>query len=107
MVKEIRQKIRESKRFWANLSASTCNGRNDPSMNSSTESCWNGTGVGSYNKPVSTNRTNPEFPSSIVTITSRQSFAMGGPTRLVRFATTQLKNAFNGEEVQWAEGKKC
>ncbi|XP_051174613.1 glypican-6 [Leptopilina boulardi] len=101
LVKEIKQKIRDSKQFWVYLPYQLCNdGLVVPPSN--TKECWNGTHVDKYIYPVSsdgeTQTLNPEVRE-------------GGPRpAIVReqlfqltTITNRLRSAYNGHDVDWID----
>nr|XP_031837898.1 glypican-4 [Nomia melanderi] len=101
LVKEIRQRVRDSRQFWVYLPYQLCNdGLVVPPSN--TKECWNGTHVDKYIYPVSSNgetqSLNPEVRSSgpRPTIVRDQIFAL-------TTITNRLKSAFNGQDVDWID----
>ncbi|XP_076682288.1 glypican dally-like [Andrena cerasifolii] len=101
LVKEIRQRVRDSRQFWVYLPYKLCNdGLVVPPSN--TKECWNGTHVDKYIYPVSSNGEtqilNPEVRSSgpRPTIVRDQIFAL-------TTITNRLKSAFNGQDVDWID----
>ncbi|KAK2578249.1 hypothetical protein KPH14_001395 [Odynerus spinipes] len=101
LVKEIRQRVRDSRQFWVYLPYQLCNdGLVVPPSN--TKECWNGTHVDKYIYPVSsdgeTQTLNPEVRSSgpRPTIVRDQIFAL-------TTITNRLRSAFNGQDVDWID----
>ncbi|XP_017758833.1 PREDICTED: glypican-4 [Eufriesea mexicana] len=101
LVKETRQRVRDSKQFWVYLPYKLCNdGLVVPPSN--TKECWNGTHVDKYIYPVSSNgetqTLNPEVRSSgsRPTIVKDQIFAL-------TTITNRLKSAYNGQDVDWID----
>ncbi|KAG7199661.1 hypothetical protein KM043_014254 [Ampulex compressa] len=101
LVKEIRQKVRDSRQFWVYLPYQLCdNGLVVPPSN--TKECWNGTHVDKYLYPVSSNgetqMLNPEVRSSgpRSTTVKDQIFAL-------TTITNRLRSAFNGQDVNWID----
>ncbi|XP_011057101.1 PREDICTED: glypican-6 [Acromyrmex echinatior] len=101
LVKEIRQRVRDSRQFWVYLPYRMCNdGLVVPPSN--TKECWNGTHVDKYIYPVSSDgesqMMNPEVRSigSRPTIVRDQVFAL-------TTITNRLKLAFNGQDVDWID----
>ncbi|XP_076657141.1 glypican dally-like [Halictus rubicundus] len=101
LVKEIRQRVRDSRQFWVYLPYQLCNdGLVVPPSN--TKECWNGTHVDKYIYPVSSNgetqSLNPEVRSSgpRPTIVRDQVFAL-------TTITNRLKSAYNGQDVDWID----
>lgn len=101
LVKEIRQRVRDSRQFWVYLPYKLCNdGLVVPPSN--TKECWNGTHVDKYIYPPSLNgetqTLNPEVRSSgpRPTIVRDQIFAL-------TTITNRLKAAFNGQDVDWID----
>ncbi|XP_053973744.1 glypican-6 isoform X2 [Hylaeus anthracinus] len=101
LVKEIRQRVRDSRQFWIYLPYKLCNdGLVVPPSN--TKECWNGTHVDKYIYPVSpsgeTQILNPEVRSTgpRPTIVKDQIYAL-------TTITNRLKSAFNGQDVDWID----
>ncbi|XP_012232340.1 glypican-6 [Linepithema humile] len=102
LVKEIRQRVRDSRQFWIYLPYRMCNeGLAVPPSN--TKECWNGTHVDKYVYPVSSDgesqMMNPEVRSiGTKTIVKDQIFALSG-------ITNRLKLAYNGQDVDWLDNE--
>lgn len=101
LVKETRQRVRDSRQFWVYLPYKLCNdGLVVPPSN--TKECWNGTHVDEYKYPVSSNgetqTLNPEVRSfgPRPTIVRDQVFAL-------TTITNRLKSAYNGQDVDWID----
>ncbi|XP_015110574.1 glypican-6 [Diachasma alloeum] len=101
LVKEIRQRVRDSRQFWIYLPYQLCNdGLVVPPSN--TNECWNGTHVDKYLYPVSSDgeiqTLNPEVRGSgpRPSIVRDQVFAL-------TTITSRLRSAFNGQDVDWAD----
>ncbi|XP_012257264.1 glypican-6 isoform X2 [Athalia rosae] len=101
LVKEIRQRIRDSKQFWIYLPYQICNnGLVVPPSN--TEECWNGTHVDQYIYPVSSNgefqTLNPEVRAAgpKATVVKEQLYALS-------IISNRLRSAFNGQDVDWMD----
>jgi glypican 4 len=47
LIKEIKQKVKDTKKFWSNLPYSACNNEELPTAGNS-DSCWNGQSVNRY-----------------------------------------------------------
>ncbi|XP_043251544.1 glypican-4 [Colletes gigas] len=101
LVKEIRQRVGDSRQFWVYLPYKLCNdGLVVPPSN--TKECWNGTHVDKYIYPVSSNGEtqilNPEVRSTgpRPTIVRDQIYAL-------TTITSRLKSAFNGQDVDWID----
>ncbi|XP_074111309.1 glypican dally-like [Cotesia typhae] len=101
LVKEIRQRVRDSRQFWIYLPYQLCNdGLVVPVSN--TKECWNGTHVDKYLYPVSsdgeTQTLNPEVRGigPRAAIVREQIFAL-------TTITSRLRSAFNGQNVNWID----
>ncbi|XP_034939937.1 glypican-6 [Chelonus insularis] len=104
LVKEIRQRVRDSRQFWIYLPYQLCNdGLVVPPSN--TKECWNGTHVDKYLYPVSsdgeTQTLNPEVRGSGPRhpIVRDQIFAL-------TTITSRLRSAFNGQDVDWVDAEE-
>nr|XP_012150620.1 PREDICTED: glypican-6 isoform X2 [Megachile rotundata] len=101
LVKETRQKVRDSRQFWVLLPYKLCNdGLVVPPSN--TKECWNGTHVDKYIYPVSSNgelqTLNPEVRSS-----GFRSMVVKDQIFALTTITNRLKTAFNGQDVDWID----
>ncbi|CAK9833719.1 Gpc6 [Anthophora retusa] len=103
LVKETRQRVRDSRQFWVYLPYKLCNdGLVVPASN--TKECWNGTHVDDFDIPVISEEvclkyceiTNCRRP----TIARDQIFAL-------TTITNRLKPAFNGQDVDWIDTEIC
>ncbi|XP_020287081.1 glypican-6 [Pseudomyrmex gracilis] len=101
LVKDIRQRVRDSRQFWVYLPYKLCNdGLVVPPSN--TKECWNGTHVDKYLYPVSSDGEaqplNPEVRSTgpRPTIVRDQIFAL-------TTITNRLRLAYNGQDVDWID----
>ncbi|XP_057331318.1 glypican-6 [Microplitis mediator] len=104
LVKEIRQRVRDSRQFWIYLPYQLCNdGLVVPPSN--TKECWNGTHVDKYLYPVSsdgeTQTLNPEVRGAgpRAPIVRDQIFAL-------TTITSRLRSAFNGQDVDWIDAEE-
>ena len=101
LVKEIKQRIRDSRQFWLYLPYKMCtDGLAEPPSN--TNNCWNGTHVDKYIYPASPNgetqNMNPEVRviGSRTVIVKDQVFALNS-------ISNRLRSAFNGHDVDWID----
>ncbi|XP_046427540.1 glypican-4 [Neodiprion fabricii] len=101
LVKEIRQRIRDSRQFWTLLPYQLCNnGLVVPPSN--TKECWNGTHIDQYIYPVSSSgeiqTLNPEVQASgpKATVVKEQLYALS-------MISNRLRLAFNGQDVDWID----
>uniref|UniRef100_A0A182Y7F0 Glypican n=1 Tax=Anopheles stephensi TaxID=30069 RepID=A0A182Y7F0_ANOST len=101
MVKDIRQKVSNSKRFWSQLPYMLCNNEDSAEQPTSEASCWNGTAVDRYQPKIVTGETdsNPEFPNRV--FQSRQSTIVQQQLFILRTAISHLSNAYIGHDVEW------
>ncbi|KAJ6635212.1 Glypican-4 [Pseudolycoriella hygida] len=102
LVKDIRQKVKDSKKFWSNLPFQICN-HEDFSLPPGVETnCWNGNAVDRYPHSIATDHaTNPEFSSN--TNQPRQSSLIAGQLFALRSTNGHLRNAYNGMDVEWTD----
>lgn len=102
LVKDIRQRVKDSKRFWSNLPYMLCNNEEVAAPPSSDGSCWNGHTVDRYLHGIaSETEKNPEFPNR--SSSSRQSAIVQQQLYTLRTAISQLRNAYNGHDVEWTD----
>ncbi|XP_021938701.1 glypican-6 isoform X2 [Zootermopsis nevadensis] len=104
LVKDIRQKVKDTKQFWSHLPYQICNNDHVAASPSKDDSCWNGAMKARYELQIagdgiSNQQTNPEVavdvnrPSSLL---NEQMFAL-------KTITSKLKNAYNGLDVEWID----
>uniref|UniRef100_A0A182NSP2 Glypican n=1 Tax=Anopheles dirus TaxID=7168 RepID=A0A182NSP2_9DIPT len=103
MVKDIRQKVSNSKRFWTQLPYMLCNNDELAEQPSNDASCWNGTAVDRYqpNIIIGETDTNPEFPNRV--FQARQSTIVQQQLFVLRTAISHLSNAYIGHDVEWTD----
>uniref|UniRef100_A0A182IVS7 Glypican n=1 Tax=Anopheles atroparvus TaxID=41427 RepID=A0A182IVS7_ANOAO len=103
LVKDIRQKVRDSKRFWAQLPYMLCNNEEIAEQPPNDASCWNGTAVDRYQPTIVTGEaeSNPEFPSK--PFQSRSSTIVQQQLYILRTAISHLGNAYIGHDVEWTD----
>ncbi|XP_011503650.1 PREDICTED: glypican-6 isoform X2 [Ceratosolen solmsi marchali] len=104
LVKEIKQRIRDSRQFWLYLPYKLCSdGLVVPPSN--TNDCWNGTHVDKYIYPLSSNgesqNLNPEVRATgpLVGVVRAQIFALSS-------ISNRLRSAFNGHDVDWIDAEE-
>lgn len=102
LVKDIRQRVKDSKRFWSNLPYMLCNNEEVAASPSSDGNCWNGHTVDRYLHGIaSESEKNPEFPNR--SASNRQSAIVQQQLFTLRTAISQLRNAYNGHDVEWTD----
>ncbi|XP_036326446.1 glypican-6 isoform X2 [Rhagoletis pomonella] len=102
LVREIRQRVKESKKFWSNLPHQICS--NDETSTSSDVDgmCWNGHTIDRYMHPVTTEQTrNPEFPGNPAS--TRQISQVATQLFYLKNVINHLRNAYNGQDVEWSD----
>lgn len=102
-IREIRQKLKDSKKFWGTLPYNLCNNTMD-SVNESAR-CWSGIELGIYNESTVLNQAlNTE--SNRTLSTSRQTNKIATEMYYLKQATENLRKASSGQDVIWAETEK-
>uniref|UniRef100_A0A1B0CKK2 Uncharacterized protein n=1 Tax=Lutzomyia longipalpis TaxID=7200 RepID=A0A1B0CKK2_LUTLO len=101
LIKDIKQKVKDTKNFWSNLPYQICNNEDMAAAPSIEDYCWNGHAVDRYVHPVITdNKLNPEFSSSAP---AKRSTILDAQLYSLRTSISQLKNAYNGLDVEWSD----
>ncbi|XP_059621273.1 glypican-4 [Phlebotomus argentipes] len=101
LIKDIRQKVKDTKNFWSNLPYQICNNEDLAAAPSMEDYCWNGHAVDRYLHPViSDNKQNPEFPGNTP---ARRGAILDAQLYNLRTSISQLKNAYNGLDVEWSD----
>uniref|UniRef100_A0A3Q4BWM4 Uncharacterized protein n=1 Tax=Mola mola TaxID=94237 RepID=A0A3Q4BWM4_MOLML len=104
LVIDIKEKLRQSKKFWSNLPEELCVEDRVTAGNASDDECWNGHTKGRYFPEVQkdglTNQVNnPEVSVDITrpdTLNRQQIMAL-------RVMTNKLKNAYNGNDIYFQD----
>ncbi|XP_018330772.1 glypican-6 isoform X2 [Agrilus planipennis] len=89
LIKDIKQKVKDSRRFWTHLPYQFCNSEQDIAGPSVNATCWNGTAIG----PFSATETNVRPPYSEI---------QNLPFTL-QTIVTKLQAAFQGQDVDLAD----
>ncbi|KAJ8916167.1 hypothetical protein NQ315_016306 [Exocentrus adspersus] len=90
IIADIKQKIKDTKQFWLNLPYQYCNNLSLHSSNNETSQCWNGTGLGTYDKPAQ--KTNVG-----------ESQLLNAQVYVLQGLTDKLRKAFQGQEVEMVD----
>ncbi|CAO1419499.1 unnamed protein product [Diamesa hyperborea] len=104
LVKDIRQKVKDSKKFWSNLPYQVCNNDEVAAPASNSDNCWNGKNVDRYAPIVNAATKNPEFPSSN-NGNAKQSHLVAQQLFTMKTTISHLKNAYNGNDVEWSDSE--
>uniref|UniRef100_A0A336KHF0 CSON010509 protein n=1 Tax=Culicoides sonorensis TaxID=179676 RepID=A0A336KHF0_CULSO len=100
LIKDIRQKVKDSKKFWSNLAFQMCN--NENIIASSNENkCW--TGQLDFIRQSISSSTNKNTQVEQQVANSRYSSVISHQLYKLRNVNNQLKNAFNGMDVAWSD----
>lgn len=101
LVKDIRTKIKDSKKFWSNLPYQICNNEDVAASPSNDMNCWNGNRIDRYPHMIANDQSsNPEFLSQQ---SGRRPAMFDAQLFTIKNAVIQLRNAFNGHDVEWAD----
>lgn len=104
LVREIRQRVRDSRQFWVYLPYQLCNdGLTVPASN--TKECWNGTHVDKYIYPVLSDNEpqtlNPELRES-----GQKSQIVKDSILALATISGRLRSAFNGQDIDWLDAEE-
>ncbi|XP_036216743.2 glypican-6 isoform X1 [Bactrocera oleae] len=102
LVREIRQRVKESKKFWSNLPHQICSNDEISTSSDVDGMCWNGHTIDRYMHPVTSEQSrNPEFPGNPATTSQTSQVA----TQLfyLKNVINHLRNAYNGQDVDWSD----
>jgi glypican 4 len=119
LVKEIRQKVKDTKKFWSNLPYTACNSDEFPTAGNS-DSCWNGQTINrSVKKTILLMKfaiqtvnfiaryiqsTKPaDVPSNA---NARQNQVVAQQVHILKTTINHLKNAYNGNDIEWSDTGK-
>ncbi|EDW70228.1 glypican-4 [Drosophila virilis] len=102
VVRDIRQRVKDYKKFWSNLPISICSNEDIAASSDVDGMCWNGHTIDRYMHAVTTEHgSNPEFSGNPAS--TRQTAQMSTQLFHLKNAITHLRNAYNGQDVDWSE----
>ncbi|XP_046392799.1 glypican-6 [Ischnura elegans] len=104
LVKDIRQKVKDTKNFWTNLPYQICNDEKVAANPVKEENCWNGSTKAKYEPEItgqgmSNQLNNPEVHVDV----DRPSSFINEQLYALKLITAKLKNAYNGHDVEWID----
>uniref|UniRef100_A0A1A9X327 Glypican-6 n=1 Tax=Glossina brevipalpis TaxID=37001 RepID=A0A1A9X327_9MUSC len=102
IIRDIRQRIKDLKKFWSNLPHQFCNNDEISSSSDADGMCWNGHTIDRYMHSITTEHgSNPEFPGN--PSKERQISQVATQVFYLKNAVTHLRNAYNGQDVDWSD----
>ncbi|BFF96557.1 glypican-6 [Drosophila madeirensis] len=102
IVRDIRQRVKEYKKFWSNLPQSICSNEDIAASSDVDVLCWNGHTIDRYMHSITTEHgSNPEFIGNPAN--TRQTAQMSSQLFHLKNAVSHLRNAYNGQDVEWSE----
>uniref|UniRef100_W8BCM0 Glypican-6 n=2 Tax=Ceratitis capitata TaxID=7213 RepID=W8BCM0_CERCA len=102
LVREIRQRVKESKKFWSNLPHQICSNEEISTSSDVDGMCWNGHTIDRYMHPVTNEQSrNPEFPGNPAS--TRQTSQVATQLFYLKNVINHLRNAYNGQDVDWSD----
>ncbi|XP_059219243.1 glypican-6 isoform X2 [Stomoxys calcitrans] len=102
LVKDIRQRVKDYKKFWSNLPHQICSNDEISTSTDADGMCWNGHTIDRYMHSVSTEHSsNPEFPGNPAT--TKQTSQVATQVYYLKNAISHLRNAYNGQDVDWSD----
>ncbi|XP_030386316.1 glypican-6 [Scaptodrosophila lebanonensis] len=102
IVRDIRQRVKDYKKFWSNLPHSLCSNDDIAASSDADGMCWNGHTIDRYMHSVTTELgTNPEFSGNPAS--TRQTAQISTQLFHLKNAINHLRNAHNGQDVDWSE----
>nr|CAD7263531.1 unnamed protein product [Timema shepardi] len=104
LVKDIRQKVKDTKQFWSHMPYHICNNDNVAASPTKDDSCWNGAMKARYEPHIAgdglmNQNSNPEVTVDV----NRPSTLLNEQLFTLRTITSKLKNAYNGQDVEWID----
>ncbi|XP_061083142.1 glypican-6-like isoform X1 [Conger conger] len=101
---DIKEKLKQSKKFWSILPVSICSDDNVTSSESSGDQCWNGHSKGRYFPEVLKDGLTHQInnPEVEVDITRPDTF-IRQQIMALRVMTNKLKNAYNGNDIYFQD----
>ncbi|KAI8037796.1 hypothetical protein M5D96_009297, partial [Drosophila gunungcola] len=102
IVRDIRQRVKDYKKFWSNLPHSVCSNEDIASSSDVDGMCWNGHTIDRYMHSITTEHgSNPEFSGNPAS--TKQTAQMSSQLSHLKNAIVHLRNAYNGQDVEWSE----
>ncbi|XP_075159917.1 glypican dally-like [Haematobia irritans] len=102
LVKDIRQRVKDYKKFWSNLPHQICSNDEISTSTDADGMCWNGHTIDRYMHSVTTEHgSNPEFPGN--PSTPKQTSQVAAQVYYLKNAINHLRNAYNGQDVDWSD----
>ncbi|XP_017040406.2 LOW QUALITY PROTEIN: glypican-6 [Drosophila ficusphila] len=102
IVRDIRQRVKDYKKFWSNLPHSVCSNEDIASSSDVDGMCWNGHTIDRYMHSITTEHgSNPEFSGNPAS--TKQTAQMSAQLSHLKNAIVHLRNAYNGQDVEWTE----
>ncbi|KAH8364527.1 hypothetical protein KR084_007556, partial [Drosophila pseudotakahashii] len=102
IVRDIRQRVKDYKKFWSNLPHSVCSNEDIASSSDVDGMCWNGHTIDRYMHSITTEHgSNPEFSGNPAS--TKQTAQMSSQLSHLKNAIAHLRNAYNGQDVEWSE----
>ncbi|KAH8259762.1 hypothetical protein KR026_010063, partial [Drosophila bipectinata] len=102
IVRDIRQRVKDYKKFWSNLPHSVCSNEDIASSSDVDGMCWNGHTIDRYMHAITTEHgSNPEFNGNPAS--TKQTAQMSSQLFHLKNAINHLRNAYNGQDVEWSE----
>uniref|UniRef100_A0A2K5QLV7 Glypican 4 n=1 Tax=Cebus imitator TaxID=2715852 RepID=A0A2K5QLV7_CEBIM len=102
LVTDVKEKLKQAKKFWSSLPSNVCNDERMAAGNSNEDDCWNGKGKSRYLFAVTGNGlanqgSNPEVQVD----TSKPDILILRQIMALRAMTSKMKNAYNGNDVDF------
>ncbi|XP_044735843.1 glypican-4 [Chrysoperla carnea] len=108
LVKDIRQKIQETKYFWKHLPYQYCNNDDISESPAKQNACWNGTDVAKYLPEVQGDGLAAQVLNPSIQIdTSKPNSVLNGQMFKLKMIVNKLKMAFNGMDVEWMDHEEA
>ncbi|XP_016994474.2 glypican-4 [Drosophila takahashii] len=102
IVRDIRQRVKDYKKFWSNLPHSVCSNEDIASSSDVDGMCWNGHTIDRYMHSITTEHgSNPEFSGNPAS--TKQTAQMSSQLSHLKNAIAHLRNAYTGQDVEWIE----
>lgn len=101
LVKDIKQKVKDSKKFWYNLPYQICNNEDLATLPETGKRCWNGNSVDRQTYFLEEQVDSFEYLAAPKN--SRQSSLVSNQLYYLKTAVNRLRNAYNGLDVEWSD----
>ncbi|XP_069318889.1 glypican-4-like [Eulemur rufifrons] len=102
LVTDVKEKLKQAKKFWSSLPSSVCNDERMAAGNGNEDDCWNGKAKSRYLFAVTGNGVSNQIDNPEVEVdSSKQDILILRQIMALRVMSNKIKNAYNGNDVDF------